>query len=51
MTDADHIEITRHVAATPEEVWPYLTDGRLWSRQQGAGARVDDGRDHLRAQA
>ena len=41
MTDPAHIEITRHVAATPEEVWPYLTDGSLWSRWQGAGATVE----------
>lgn len=39
--DADVIEITRHVAATPEQVWPYLTDGSLWSRWQGVGATVE----------
>ena len=37
----DDIEITRHVAASPEQVWPYLTDGTLWSRWQGSQATVE----------
>jgi uncharacterized protein YndB with AHSA1/START domain len=41
MAAADDIEIIRHVAATPEQVWPYLTDGALWSRWQGRQATVE----------
>ncbi len=41
MTDPRVIEVVRRVDASPEEVWPYLTDGELWRRWQGVEARVE----------
>jgi uncharacterized protein YndB with AHSA1/START domain len=41
MTDSDAIEVVRRVEATPEQVWPYLTDGTLWRRWQGADVTVE----------
>jgi uncharacterized protein YndB with AHSA1/START domain len=35
------IVVERHVRARPEEIWPYLTDGSLWKRWQGAGVEID----------
>jgi uncharacterized protein YndB with AHSA1/START domain len=35
------IELSRHVAATPEEIWPYLSTGTMWARWQGVAATVD----------
>jgi uncharacterized protein YndB with AHSA1/START domain len=35
------IVVERRVDARPDEVWPYLTDGELWSRWQGAAASID----------
>lgn len=41
MTDPEAVEVVRRVDASPEDVWPYLTDGSLWSRWQGCGATVE----------
>jgi uncharacterized protein YndB with AHSA1/START domain len=35
------IVVERHVRARPEEIWPYLTNGALWQRWQGAGVEID----------
>lgn len=37
----DFIEITQHVAATPEQVWPYFTDGGLYARWMGTKVELD----------
>jgi uncharacterized protein YndB with AHSA1/START domain len=37
----DPIVVERRVNARPEEVWPYLTDGALWSRWQGAHVAIE----------
>lgn len=34
------VEVVRRIDARPEEVWPYLTEGQLWSRWQGSRATV-----------
>lgn len=36
----DRVEVSRHVRATPEEIWPYLADGTMWARWQGIAATV-----------
>jgi uncharacterized protein YndB with AHSA1/START domain len=38
---AEPIVVERRVGARPEEVWPYLTDGSLWSRWQGAHVAIE----------
>jgi len=35
------IVVERRVDAPPEEVWPYLTDGTLWRRWQGAYVAIE----------
>ena len=35
------IVVERRVAARPDQVWPYLTDGALWQRWQGAHVAID----------
>jgi uncharacterized protein YndB with AHSA1/START domain len=41
MSDGPVVEVVRRVDATPEEIWPYLTDGRLWTRWQGEDVTVE----------
>jgi uncharacterized protein YndB with AHSA1/START domain len=38
---ADPLVIERRIGARPEQVWPYLTDGALWQRWQGAHVTID----------
>ena len=33
--------VERRVRARPEQIWPYLTDGSLWTRWQGADATIE----------
>jgi uncharacterized protein YndB with AHSA1/START domain len=35
------IVVTRSVAATPEKVWPYLSNGALWARWQGLLCEIE----------
>jgi uncharacterized protein YndB with AHSA1/START domain len=35
------IVVERRVGARPEQVWPYLTDGVLWQRWQGAHVEIE----------
>jgi uncharacterized protein YndB with AHSA1/START domain len=35
------IVVERRVRARPDQIWPYLTDGSLWTRWQGADATID----------
>jgi uncharacterized protein YndB with AHSA1/START domain len=37
----DEIVVERRVGARPERVWPYLTDGALWRRWQGAHVMIE----------
>lgn len=38
---AEPIVVERRVRARPEQVWPYLTDGTLWQRWQGAHVAIE----------
>lgn len=38
---ATPIVVERRVRARPEQIWPYLTDGALWTRWQGADATIE----------
>jgi uncharacterized protein YndB with AHSA1/START domain len=41
VTGPEEIRMERRVSASPETVYAYLTDARLWARWQGASARLD----------
>jgi uncharacterized protein YndB with AHSA1/START domain len=44
MNADEPITVIRYLRATPEQVWPYLTDGRLWARWQAPPAPSTPGR-------
>jgi uncharacterized protein YndB with AHSA1/START domain len=41
MTDPDVLEVSVHIAAPPETVFPYFTDPARYVQWMGAGATVD----------
>ncbi|MGE0226991.1 MAG: SRPBCC family protein [Dehalococcoidia bacterium] len=38
---SERVVVERWLAAPPERVWSYFTDGDLWARWQGTAASVD----------
>lgn len=41
MTTERPLRVERRIAATPAQVYPYLTDAGLWARWQGASAQIE----------
>lgn len=41
MTAPEPIRVTRDVSVPPEAVWPYLSNGQLWTRWQGASCVIE----------